>query len=88
VVIGGLEAAVNYFEQTPRLVPVFRIPDTINNVLAALTGEKFMKWLVQKGAKIKFSHCDIQGDKKVSEHLMITIQSSGAQRLFDHRLVL
>jgi hypothetical protein len=26
----------------------------------------------------------IQGDQKVSVHLMITIQSSGAQRLFDH----
>jgi len=26
----------------------------------------------------------IQGDQKVSMHLMITIQSSGAQRLFDH----
>jgi len=26
----------------------------------------------------------IQGDQKVSVHLMITIQSSGAQRFFDH----
>jgi len=26
----------------------------------------------------------IQGDQKVSVHLMITIQSSGAQRLCDH----
>jgi len=26
----------------------------------------------------------VQGDQKVSEHQMITIQSSGAQRLFDH----
>ena len=26
----------------------------------------------------------IQGDKKVSAHLMFTIKSSGAQRLFDH----
>ena len=26
----------------------------------------------------------IQGDQKASVHLMITIQSSGAQRLFDH----
>jgi len=26
----------------------------------------------------------IQGDQKVFVHLMITIQSSGAQRLFDH----
>jgi hypothetical protein len=86
--IGGLEAAVNYFEQTPHLIPVFRIPDAINNVLAALTGEKFMTWLLQKGAKITFSHCDIQSDKNVSVHLMITIQSSGAQRLFDHPVVL
>jgi len=27
---------------------------------------------------------NIQGDQKVSVHLMITIQSSGVQRLFDH----
>jgi len=27
---------------------------------------------------------NIQGDQKVSVHLMITIKSSGAQRLFDH----
>ena len=27
---------------------------------------------------------DIQGDQKVSMHLIITIQSSGEQRLFDH----
>jgi hypothetical protein len=27
---------------------------------------------------------NIQGDQKVSVHLMITVQSSGAQRLFDH----
>jgi len=26
----------------------------------------------------------IQGDQEVSVHLMITIQKSGAQRLFDH----
>jgi len=26
----------------------------------------------------------IQGDQKVSVHLMITIQPSGAERLFDH----
>jgi len=26
----------------------------------------------------------ISGDQKVSEHLMNTIQSAGAQRLFDH----
>ena len=26
----------------------------------------------------------IQGNQKVSVHLIITIQSSGAQRLFDH----
>jgi len=26
----------------------------------------------------------IQGDQKVSVHLAITVQSSGAQRLFDH----
>jgi hypothetical protein len=26
----------------------------------------------------------IQGDQKVSVHLMITIQNAGAQRLFDH----
>jgi hypothetical protein len=26
----------------------------------------------------------IQGDQKVFVHMMITIQSSGAQRLFDH----
>jgi hypothetical protein len=79
---------VNYFEQMPPLVPVFRIPDTINNVLATFTGKKFLKWLLQKGAKIKFSHCDIQSYQKVSVHLMISIQSSGAQRLFDHPVVL
>jgi hypothetical protein len=28
----------------------------------------------------------IQGDQKVSVHLMITVQSSGAQRLFDHHV--
>jgi len=27
---------------------------------------------------------EIQSDQKVSVHLMFTIQSSGAQRLFDH----
>jgi len=27
-----------------------------------------------------------QGDQKVSVHLMITIQSSGAQRIFDHSI--
>jgi len=27
---------------------------------------------------------NVQGDQKVSVHLMITISSSGAQRLFDH----
>jgi len=27
---------------------------------------------------------NIQGDQKVFVHLMITIQSSGSQRLFDH----
>ena len=43
----------------PPLVPVFRIPDTINNALATLTGKEILKWLVQKGAKIIFSHCDI-----------------------------
>jgi len=26
----------------------------------------------------------VQGDQKVSVHLMIRVQSSGAQRLFDH----
>jgi len=26
----------------------------------------------------------MQGDQKVSVHLTITVQSSGAQRLFDH----
>jgi hypothetical protein len=26
----------------------------------------------------------VQGDQKVSVHLTITVQSSGAQRLFDH----
>jgi len=30
----------------------------------------------------------IQGDQKVCVHLMITIQSSGAQRLFDHPVLL
>jgi len=29
-------------------------------------------------------HALIQGDQKVSVHLMITIQSSGAERLFGH----
>jgi len=29
----------------------------------------------------------IQGDQKVSVHLTITIQSSGAQGLFDHPVV-
>ena len=29
------------------------------------------------------THTHIQGDQKVSVHLMITIQSSGAQRFFD-----
>jgi len=29
---------------------------------------------------------NIQGDQKVSVHLMITIQSSASQRLFDHPL--
>jgi len=29
-----------------------------------------------------------QGDQKVSVHLMITIQKSGAQRLFDHPVLL
>jgi len=28
----------------------------------------------------------MQGDQKVSVHLMITIQKAGAQRLFDHRV--
>jgi hypothetical protein len=27
---------------------------------------------------------EMQGDQKVSVHLTITVQSSGAQRLFDH----
>jgi hypothetical protein len=27
---------------------------------------------------------EVQNDQKVSVHLMITVQSSGAQRLFDH----
>jgi len=27
---------------------------------------------------------EVQGDQKVSVHLTITVQSSGAQRLFDH----
>ena len=31
-----------------------------------------------------FCNNNIQGDQKVSVHLMITIQSSGAQKLFDH----
>jgi len=30
---------------------------------------------------------DIQGDQKVSVHLMITIQKAGGQRLFDHRVL-
>jgi hypothetical protein len=29
----------------------------------------------------------IQGDQKVSVHMMITVKSSGAQRLFDHPVV-
>jgi len=28
-----------------------------------------------------------QGDQKVSVHLMITVQSSGAQRLFDYLIL-
>jgi hypothetical protein len=31
---------------------------------------------------------EIQSNQKVSVHLMITIQSSGAQRLFDHSVAL
>jgi len=30
----------------------------------------------------------VQGDQKVSALLMITIQSSGAQRLFDHPVLI
>ena len=30
------------------------------------------------------THTHIQGDQKVSVHLMIIIQKAGAQRLFDH----
>lgn len=59
VTIGGLDAAVNYLWTKSLLVPVFRIPDTINNVLSTLSGKKFLRWLVQKGATITFSHCDI-----------------------------
>ena len=29
----------------------------------------------------------VQGDQKVSVNLMITVQSSGAQKLFDHSVV-
>jgi len=29
----------------------------------------------------------LQGDQKVSVHLMITIQKAGAQRLFDHAVL-
>jgi len=29
----------------------------------------------------------LHGDQKVSVHLTITVQSSGAQRLFDHPIV-
>jgi hypothetical protein len=32
----------------------------------------------------KYIYLYIQGDQEVSVHLIITIQSSGAQRLFDH----
>jgi hypothetical protein len=34
----------------------------------------------------RITHCVliIQGDQKVSVHLMITIQKAGVQRLFDH----
>ena len=34
--------------------------------------------------KKKDQNDKLQGDQKVSVHLMITIQSSGAQGLFDH----
>jgi hypothetical protein len=30
----------------------------------------------------------VQGDQKISVRLMITVQSSGAQRLFDHPIYL
>jgi len=34
--------------------------------------------------KVLYVYIYIQGDQKVSLHLMITIQKSGALRLFDH----
>jgi len=37
--------------------------------------------------ELSCSYTHIQGDQKVSMHLMITIQSLGAQRLFDHPVV-
>ena len=38
------------------------------------------------GRCVKYSG-KVQGDQKVSVHLMITIQKSGAQRIFDHPVV-
>jgi len=57
----GLEASLNYLWTNASFSEclLFRIPNTINNELATLTGKEILKWLVQKGAKIKFFHCDI-----------------------------
>jgi len=39
---------------------------------------------INKLYKREESLCKVQGDKKVSVHLIITNSSSGVQRLFDH----
>jgi len=39
------------------------------------------------GRCVKYSG-KVQGGQKVSVHLMITMQKSGAQRLFDHPVVI
>jgi len=42
---------------------------------------------VVQPAKYIYIYIYIQGDQKVSFHLMIAIQKAGAQRLFDHPVV-
>ena len=48
-------------------------------------GKKTHPFALQAMAK---NFLEIQGDQKVFVHLTITVQSSGAQKLFDHPVLL